>query len=68
MKKTDLAERIARQARVSKGAAADQLDGAVHRILENLRKGQPALLPGLGTFTPGEKPKFRFNKTGRRSK
>lgn len=68
MKKSDLAERLARQAKVSKGAAADRLDRAVHRILENLRKGQPAVLPGLGTFTPGAKPRFRFNPPIRRTK
>jgi nucleoid DNA-binding protein len=60
MKKNDLAERLAKQAGVSKPDAADQLDRVVHAILRSLRKGQPASLPGLGTFLPGEKPGFKF--------
>jgi hypothetical protein len=53
MTKKDLAERLARQARLSKAAAADQLDRVVHDILVRLRRGKPASLPGLGTFIPG---------------
>ena len=59
MKKTDLARRLARQTRVSPAAAADELDRVVHGILRNLRKGQPAVLPGLGTLTPGKPVTFR---------
>jgi len=60
MKKNDLAERLAKQAGVSKPDAADQLDRVVHEILRSLRKGQPASLPGLGTFLPGQKTAFKF--------
>ncbi len=61
MKKNDLAERLASRTRTSPGAAADQLDQIVHRILQSLRVGKPAALPGLGTFTPANrKPGFRF--------
>ncbi len=60
MKKGDLAQRLARQARLTPGAAADQIDTAVARILRNLRKGETASLPGLGVFTPGRRPNFRF--------
>jgi nucleoid DNA-binding protein len=58
MKKQQLADQLARQARLSRAAAADRLDKMVHDILSNLRKGKPATLPGLGTFTPG--PDFKF--------
>lgn len=37
MKKRDLTERIARDARLSAGTAADELDDAIHRVLKNLR-------------------------------
>jgi nucleoid DNA-binding protein len=53
MKKPDLAKRIARQSRISQARAADELDSVVHCILSNLRNGQEAPLPGLGTFTRG---------------
>jgi len=62
MKKNEIAARLARQARVSPGAAADQLDRVVTEILKTLRKGENAKLPGLGTFLPGSKPTFRFDK------
>src|SRR5436190_1186052 len=48
MNKSDLAARLAKQTRSSKAEAADQLDRVVHRIVVNLRKGQPAPFPGLG--------------------
>jgi len=60
MKKNDLARRLARETSLSKAAAADELDRIVHDILKNLRKGQPAVLPGLGTLTLGRKGVFRF--------
>lgn len=61
MKKNGLAVQLARQTGVSKAAAADQLDQVVHNILTNLRRGQSAALPGLGTFLPGPKPAFQFD-------
>jgi nucleoid DNA-binding protein len=61
MKKPALARRLARQSHVSQAIAADELDRVVHRILKNLRKGQPTELPGLGTFTPGPQVSFRFD-------
>jgi len=51
MKKPEIASRMARRSGVTKAEAADQLDRVVHRILWNLKKGQPAPLPGLGKFT-----------------
>jgi len=61
MKKSAIAARIARQSRVSKAAAADELDRVVHKILTRLRSGRPAALPGLGTFTPGQELNFHFD-------
>ena len=61
MNKSDLASRLAKQTRSSKAEAADQLDRVVHGIVANLRKGQPAQFPGLGTFSPGAKWKFQFD-------
>jgi nucleoid DNA-binding protein len=61
MTKNDLARRLAKQSRLPKAVAADQLDRVVHDILKNLRQGKPVSLPGLGTFTPGRKPGFRFD-------
>lgn len=66
MKKTDLAGRLARQTRVTKAAAADELDRIVHDILRRLRHGKPAELPGLGRFKPGEVPVFEFESERRK--
>jgi nucleoid DNA-binding protein len=54
MKKRDIVERLAKQARLSKAAAADRVDGVVHEILTHLKQGQTALLPGLGTLKPAD--------------
>lgn len=54
MKKADLTRRLAKQSKLTRAAAADQVDRVVHDILERLRKNQPATLPGLGTFSPGQ--------------
>jgi nucleoid DNA-binding protein len=37
MKKKDLAERLARETNLSPGAAADELDYALHSVLKTLR-------------------------------
>jgi len=61
MNKSDLSTRLAKQARVSKAQAADQVDRVVHQIVRNLRRGQSAKFPGLGNFSPGEKWEFQFD-------
>lgn len=66
MNKADLAGRLAKQCGVSKAEAADQLDRVVHDIILNLRKGEPAPLPGLGRFTPGKKWDFQFESEKRK--
>ena len=60
MKKADLARRLAKRSGVSPAEAADQLDRVVNGILTHLRKGQNAMLPGLGTFTAGRSLRFKF--------
>ena len=62
MKKPDLAKRMARAAGVSRAEAADRLDEVVRQILENLRAGRPAALPGLGLFTRGPDGKLAFER------
>ena len=60
MKKVDLARRLAKRSGVSPAEAADQLDRVVNAILTHLRKGQKALLPGLGKFSAGRSVRFTF--------
>jgi hypothetical protein len=60
MKKQQLARRLARESGISTAAAADQLDGILSGILRRVRQGRSAALPGLGTFLPGPRPRFRF--------
>jgi nucleoid DNA-binding protein len=65
MKKSELANRLAKQAGVSTAEAADQLNHVVSQIISNLKKGQTAQLPGLGEFKPGSKWNFKFERKGR---
>ncbi|HBY60907.1 MAG TPA: integration host factor subunit alpha, partial [Solibacterales bacterium] len=46
MKKRDLTDLIASRTNMPKSAAAEQVHRLVHDILDSLRKGQPAELPG----------------------
>lgn len=62
MKKTQLADRLARRSGISKAEAADRLDRVVHDIVSKLRKGRPAVLPGLGRFEPGDTWIFQFDR------
>jgi len=63
MKKDQLARQLAKEARISPAAAADQVDRIVTDILMRIRKGQTANLPGLGTFGAGPKQDFQFDGT-----
>jgi nucleoid DNA-binding protein len=60
MKKADLTKRLAKETRLSRAAAADQLDRVVHELVTRLRKGQKANLPGLGSFDPLHDAEFGF--------
>ena len=64
MKKPEITKRIAKQAGVSEGEAADRLDRVVHQILSNLRKGKDTAFPGLGKFTNGPDGKIVFKSDG----
>lgn len=55
---------MARSAGVSEAEAADRLDRVVRQILENLRRGRPASLPGLGEFRTGTDGKVAFQPKG----
>jgi hypothetical protein len=59
MKKSDLANELAKQRGMKSGAAADQMDRVVRNIVRTLRRGRTAHLPGLGTIAPGTPWKFR---------
>jgi nucleoid DNA-binding protein len=64
MRKAEIAKRMARSAGVSEAEAADRLDRVVRQILENLRRGRPALLPGLGEFRTGPDGLVSFEPRG----
>jgi len=66
MKKPEIAKRIARQNRVTEAEAADRLDRVIQEILDDLRKGTPASLPGLGRFVQGADGKVSFEPEGGR--
>jgi len=48
MNREDLAQKLARQAKLSRAAARDRVDELVRDILKSLRGGQAVDLPGLG--------------------
>ena len=64
-----LIRRLAELSQSTPGKAADNLDKVVHRIVQQLRDGQPADVPGLGKFEPGPSPRFHpENQNGYRRK
>ena len=64
MKKPDIARQLARRSGITQAEAADLVDGAVHEILDRLRNGKPATLPGLGRLTPGPEGRTSFRRSG----
>ncbi|MDP9170966.1 MAG: HU family DNA-binding protein [Acidobacteriota bacterium] len=54
MKKSGMLEEMARRGALDPAAAADQMELALVTILNALRSGHSARLPGLGTIIPGE--------------
>jgi nucleoid DNA-binding protein len=62
VKKEQFARRLARESGISPAAAADQIDLILNDILQRVRRGQSASLPGLGTFWPGPRPEFFFEE------
>jgi len=61
MKKEQVARRLARESRMTEGAAADQVDRILSDLQQLMRNGQSASLPGLGTFRSGHKRDFPFD-------
>ena len=62
MTKQELARRLAEKKNVSTASAADQLDRVVTRLLEDLRSGKAANLPGLGRLTSKPDSGIRFER------
>ena len=62
MTKEELARRLAERKNVSAASAADQLDRVVTRILEDLRNGKAAKLPGLGRLTRKQDSGIQFER------
>jgi len=61
MNKSDLVEKMAEAADISKSAATRALDGLTDAITEGLKQGETVSLVGFGTFTVRE----RAARTGR---
>jgi len=66
MKKPDLTAQMARESKTTKAAAADDVHQIVHELLDRLRKGYSAELPGVGTFTRELNGKLGFQAPVRR--
>jgi nucleoid DNA-binding protein len=66
MKRVDIARRIARQTGLTRAEAADRLDGVVSEILDRLRQGKQADLPGLGSFRQDSHGQIYFERSGDR--
>ena len=61
MNKSELVEHIAKDADISKAAAARALDSAIAAVTSTLKKGDSVSLVGFGTFAVGK----RAARTGR---
>ena len=57
-----MARKLAKESRMTAGAAADQVDRILSDLQKRMRKGKSASLPGLGTFRSGRKQDFQFDK------
>ena len=63
-----LITRIARRSRITRAAAADQLNSMIYDVLNKLKKGEQASIPGLGTLAgkpPRLEPEPRVNRETR---
>ena len=56
MNKTEMADRLAARAGLSKGAARDAVDGVFAIVGEALADGEEVRLPGFGTFGTRNRP------------
>ncbi len=62
MRKQDIARQLARQTGVTRAEAADQVDRLVNDILQKLRSGETATLPGFGSFERDPQGNIEFRK------
>ena len=53
-----LINRLATASHTPPALAAEKLQEIVYEVLVKLRSGQPATIPGLGTFVPGAAIRF----------
>jgi len=51
MRQNELEKRLVEEAGLTPAAARDEVDEVVRRVLESLRKGRSAELPGVGRLT-----------------
>ena len=68
MKQSVLIRRLARATGLPTAVAADQLDKLVDDVIARLRRGQPARIPGLGVFPPGDRLRFDFDSPATNAK
>ena len=61
MTKTELISKVAKEAKITKTAAAKVIDSITENITKNLKKGGRVSLTGFGTFTVAK----RKARTGR---
>lgn len=61
MNKSELIDKIAQDASITKAAAARAIESMVEGIAQSLKRGERAALVGFGTFSVGE----RAGRTGR---
>lgn len=52
MRHEELEKQLAKEAGLSRGAARDVVGEVVRGVLDSLRRGKPADLPGIGQLAP----------------
>lgn len=62
MRKHELARKLARKTGITRAEAADQVDRLVNEILQKLRSGEAAQLPGLGRFLRNAEGNIEFQR------
>ena len=60
MKKPELANRLARRSNSTVAEAADRLDRMIGEIVQKLKHGEQARLPGVGAFSRARNGKLFF--------
>jgi nucleoid DNA-binding protein len=68
VKKNDLTKQYARRAGMTQAQAADEIDRVIHDFMKRVRNGEPASLPGFGTFFPNQDAEFPLEQVRDRAK